>query len=171
MILAVDVAYTETSAQVAGIVFEHWNSQIFAKQYVIQIDEIADYESGQFYKRELPCIFALFSEVKEQISTIVVDGFVYLGEEQKAGLGKHLYDALTHKIPVIGVAKNPFKRTPKASELLRGESTKPLYVTSIGVSLDQAKLAISDMHGKHRIPTLLKLVDQLSRVKSLNNGS
>ncbi|MDM1757568.1 MULTISPECIES: endonuclease V [unclassified Acinetobacter] len=171
MILAIDVAYTETSAQIAGIVFEHWNSQVFTTQYVIQIDEIADYESGQFYKRELPCIFALFNQVKEQISTIVVDGFVYLGEEQKAGLGKHLYDALTHKIPVIGVAKNPFKGTPKANELLRGESTKPLYVTAIDIDLDQAKLAISEMHGKHRIPTLLKLVDQLSRVKSLNNGA
>lgn len=37
---------------------------------------------------------------------IIVDGFVHL-EDDKPGLGKHLYDALNGKVRVIGVAKNP----------------------------------------------------------------
>ena len=75
----------------------------------------------------------------------------------------YLWQSLTTKIPVIGVAKNYFKDTPKACEILRGQSLKPLYITTIGIDLEQAKQYILEMSGQHRIPTLLKLVDQKSR--------
>ena len=67
MILAIDVAYTENAAQVAGIVFESWTSSSISNHYLITIKPIADYESGQFYKRELPCILKLLDLVKETI--------------------------------------------------------------------------------------------------------
>lgn len=35
MILAIDVAYTENSAQVAGIVFESWASSVILNHYLI----------------------------------------------------------------------------------------------------------------------------------------
>ena len=163
MILAIDVAYAENSAQVAGIVFESWTASDVLNHYLITINEISDYESGQFYKRELPCILTLLGLVKEPIHMIVIDGYVYLEAQQTAGLGQHLYAALVDKIPVIGVAKNEFKGTPKEFEILRGQSTKPLYVSAIGIELTQAKKNVQTMYGKYRIPELLKQVDRLSR--------
>ena len=163
MIIAFDVAYNENFAHVAGVVFENWMSPKAAQTYTLKVQEIAEYESGQFYKRELPCLLALLQEVKEPIEIIVIDGYVTLGEDQHHGLGQYLYEALDCKIPVIGVAKNEFKGTPKYCEILRGQSQKPLYVTAIGIDLDVAKNHVENMYGKFRIPELLKEVDRLSR--------
>ncbi|WP_353165654.1 endonuclease V [Acinetobacter sp.] len=164
MILAIDVAYSETSAQVAGGVFDAWDAADLFKRYRISLDHIMDYESGQFYKRELPCIEALLAHVTEQIDTIIIDGYVYLGNEQKAGLGQYLYEALIRKVPVIGVAKNQFKGTPSNCEILRGQSIQPLYISAVGIELELAKQYVKNMHGKYRIPKLLKEVDRLSRI-------
>jgi deoxyribonuclease V len=38
-----------------------------------------------------------------------------------------------------------------------------LYVTAMGISSEEAKSLIETMHGQYRIPTMLKLVDQLSK--------
>ena len=64
---------------------------------------------------------------------------------------------------MIGVAKRSFKDTPEQCELFSGDSTKPLFVTAVGMTLGEAKAHIASMHGEHRIPTLLKRVDQLCR--------
>jgi len=96
---------------------------------------------------------------------IVIDGFVYLDGEKEAGLGKHLHDELQPKSAIIGVAKNRFKNTPESCALIRGQSSKPLYVTTIGFSLDEAKDRIASMHGEYRIPDLLKKADQLCRMR------
>lgn len=37
------------------------------------------------------------------------------------------------------------------------------FVTAVGESLSAAKAGVARMHGSHRIPTLLKAVDQLCR--------
>ncbi len=163
MIIVLDVAYTESSAHVAGVVFEDWTSNEAIQDYALSIYDFAEYESGQFYKRELPCLLALLKEVKESIDVVLIDGYVTLDEDQRKGLGLYLYEALDCKIPVIGVAKNRFKGTPKYCEILRGQSQKPLYVTAIGIDLDVAKNHVKNMYGKFRIPELLKDVDQLSR--------
>ena len=84
MILVVDVAYKDNSAQVAGVLLESWESCTSTNQYIIHIQDTAEYESGQFYKRELPCILALLDVVKENVEFIVIDGYVYLGAEQSA---------------------------------------------------------------------------------------
>lgn len=163
MILAIDVHYAENSALIAGLIFQQWDSTTPTRIYSKHIHPIADYESGNFYKRELPCILALLQDITDPIDCIVIDGYVTLGHDNKAGLGFYLWQSLTTKIPVIGVAKNYFKDTPKACEILRGQSLKPLYINTIGIDLEQAKQYILEMSGQHRIPTLLKLVDQKSR--------
>ena len=78
-------------------------------------------------------------------------------------MGKHLYDALHAKSVVIGVAKSRFKDTPTEAEIFRGRSRRALYVTAVGISAAEANGFIVRMHGEHRIPTLLKRVDQLSK--------
>ena len=163
MILAIDVQYEEDSALAAGVLFSSWGSPEPDKSVVKTIEGIEPYEAGSFYKRELPCILSLLEDIEETIEVIIVDGFVTLGKEESKGLGMHLYDSLENKIPIIGVAKRSFKGTPEQCELYSGDSAKPLFITAVGVSLEDAKSLIASMDGKHRIPTLLKRVDQLCR--------
>ena len=163
MILAIDVKYSEHHSAVAGVGFADWADDAPAVELVSFLEVPAAYQSGQFYKRELPCILKLLEEHELQPECIVVDGFVYLNGCSKPGLGRHLYDALDGKVPVIGVAKNPFKGIGPEYEVYRGTSKKPLYVTAVGIDTDKAKELIRTMHGKDRRPTLLKRVDQLCR--------
>ncbi|GLS25143.1 endonuclease V [Marinibactrum halimedae] len=163
MILAIDVQYSDHSALAAGVLFDSWVSSHPIECFIKAVPDIQPYEPGAFYKRELPCILALLEEIPDNIEVIVVDGFVTLGREKKRGLGMHLYEALDNKIAVVGVAKKAFKDTPLQAEVYRGQSNKPLFVTSVGISQQQANSAIVQMHGKHRIPTLLKKADQLCR--------
>ena len=163
MIFAVDVNYIEDKALVAGILFEYWQGSETICQITTKINNISEYEPGQFYKRELPCILEILTQLESLPEIIVVDGYVELGAEQKPGLGKHLHDAIDGKSIIIGVAKNRFEDTPVEAEVFRGGSQHPLYVTAIGISQAEAKSAIASMYGKYRIPDLLKMVDKLSK--------
>lgn len=163
MILAVDVQYAETSAVAAGVLFARWNDSRAISDRTKLIHNIAPYEPRRFYKRELPCILSLLPDIKVELETIVIDGYVTLGQHQTPGLGKHLYDKMQQKVPIVGVAKSRFKDTPAACEVLRGSSQNPLLVTAAGIPLPEAKQKITQMHGPHRIPTLLKQVDRLCR--------
>ena len=163
MIYALDVQYNgDSDGLVACIGFENWDDEkpSYAKTHFIE--KIEPYEAGSFYKRELPCLLEALKDL-DDIECVVVDGYVWLGEVGHDGLGMYLYYALAESVPIIGVAKTPFSGTPKGCEILRGESLKPLFVTSIDKELEEAKSAIFSMHGKYRIPTLLKEVDGLCR--------
>ncbi len=163
MIFATDVQYAESSALAAGLLFPHWKSDE-TNQYILKtINQIAPYEPGAFYKRELPCILSLLEDVDLNLDAIVIDGFVTLGNEEKDGLGMHLYNAIQQSTPIIGVAKKAFIGTPDLCQIFRGKSNNPLYITSVGIPLSEAKELIVQMHGVNRIPTLLKKVDQLCR--------
>ena len=168
MILAVDVDYRGDKAVAAGVVFEKWSDKESIREIVVSVPEVKEYIPGRFYQRELPCIKALLKELDTEIECIIVDGYVYLGSDDAPGLGAHLFKALEGSVTVIGVAKKPFKDTPKSAELLRGKSKRPLYVTAQGVDVAVAKQYIAKMHGKNRMPTLLKRVDQLCTKRNPN---
>lgn len=163
MILAVDVRYDSDTAHVSGVLFDQWEAASSIKVTHSVITRIETYESGRFYKRELPCILQLLNEHNLQPDVIVIDGYVYLDGYQSPGLGKHLFDSLASHTPVIGVAKTAFKGIGQEFELYRGNSKKPLFITAVGCALDEARECIKNMHGRHRIPTLLKLADRLSK--------
>ena len=161
MILAFDTYYFDNRAKTVCIAFVTWDSSAPAAMYTETLEGIADYVPGQFYKRELPCILSLLLQVPiTDVNAIIIDGYVYLDDEQMPGLGGHLYKALQAKIPVIGVAKSNFATLNKLKlRLLRGNSTNPLYITAVGVSLEAACRCITDMAGPYRMPTLLKMLD------------
>jgi len=159
-----DAAYSGDRATAAGVLFSSWIDDECDRTLTKEITGVAPYEPGSFYKRELPCLLALLSDINlDELTAIVVDGYVVLGEAQKPGLGMHLYEAIDRVLPVIGVAKNKFADTPESCEVLRGNSQSPLFVTSVGIPLEIAKANIAGMHGEHRMPTMLKKVDQLCR--------
>jgi len=163
LILSTDVQYTDNNALAAGIIFSTWDSEIPTRTVVKKIDKIEPYQPGQFYKRELPCLLALLTEVIEPLEAIIIDGYVTLGQERRPGLGMHLYESIDATIPIVGVAKKAFTETPENYKILRGNSLNPLYVSSIGIPTSEAKALVAKMHGKHRIPTMLKKADQLCR--------
>lgn len=177
-LLAIDVAYADNGATVdttvasaignnhayaAGVVFHDWSDDKPEQTCVSHITSVAKYVPGEFYKRELPCILQLLTENDLQPDCIIIDGYVYLDGSSKPGLGWHLYQALGRKVAIIGVAKSSFSAIDAAFGISRGGSIKPLYITSIGIDQTTAQASITGMHGKFRIPTLLKLVDQLCR--------
>ena len=163
MLLATDVHYTENTATAAGILFKNWDAAEASNIVTAHIPEVAEYIPGQFYKRELPCLLALLQELPTEPDCIVVDGFVYLDNAQKPGLGKYLYDALEARIPIVGVAKSAFTSTPEECGILRGESHNPLYITAAGMTLSEAKASVTQMHGAYRMPSMLKLADRVCR--------
>lgn len=113
--------------------------------------------------REWLCILKLLEYHEIRTDCIAIDGFVYLDGVGKAGLGKHLYDALEGGVNVIGVAKRPFKDISDYFAVYHCRSDRPLYVTSEGIEIDTAKKLVATMSGQFRVPTLLKRVDQACR--------
>ncbi len=164
MIVAVDVAYDEAAdtARGAGVAFARFEDAEPIGTAVVEVHGVAPYVPGSLYLRELPAIRAALARF-EGVSMVVVDGHVELGDGP--GLGAHLRAALSedgHEVTVIGVAKNAYRGAP-AVEVLRGESRRPLYVTAIGMPVEEAAANVAAMHGAHRLPTLLALADRLSR--------
>lgn len=167
MILAFDTYYYENKALTICIEFEKWSDKTFHKVHHEVLENIPDYLSGEFYKRELPCILSLFQKIhSDSIEAIIVDGYVFLDETNKYGLGGHLFESLEKKIPIIGVAKTNFGvHFPQKIEVFRGSSKNPLYVTAIGIDKNAAQQHVLEMYGEFRIPKLLKALDQLTRNK------
>ncbi len=163
MIACVDVTYRDSGAIAVCVLFHTWTDAVSAGEYVKKIDQVENYRPGEFYLRELPCILLVLEEVRAPLEAVVVDGYVWLGEERRPGLGAKLYDALGKITPVIGVAKSWFAGTTGAIAVLRGRSARPLFVTAAGMVPEKAAECIRLMHGEHRIPTLLKRADRLSR--------
>jgi deoxyribonuclease V len=148
---------------VAGVEFECWTDSESQASYISIVESVDDYTPGHFYRRELPCVLQLLSEHHLAPATVLIDGYVYLDGSSSPGLGRYLYDALGHKVMIIGVAKRPFIGIGAEYRVYRGNSSRPLYVTCAGLELSVAKQRIRSMHGNYRIPTLLKQVDQISR--------
>jgi len=165
MILAFDTYYFDQKAKTVCLEFAKWNEDKDFKIHSETIDNVEEYIPGAFYKRELPCILSLLQQIDlSTIEVIVVDGFVYLNDEEKYGLGGYLYEKLNKKIPIIGVAKTNFASIEKNKKaLFRGDSKKPLYITSIGIDLEEAYQKVESMAGDFRFPTLLKELDRLTK--------
>ncbi|WP_343747606.1 endonuclease V [Fluviicola sp.] len=165
MILAFDTFYFDNQAKTVCVTFNDWNSSLQFDVFSETIKHSAAYTPGEFYKRELPCILSLLKAMNpEQIEAIIIDGFVFLDDDYKLGLGGHLYNHLEQKIPVIGVAKTNFASIDQLKRpLLRGKSANPLYITAIGIDVDEALEKIRNLDGEFRIPTILKTLDGLTK--------
>lgn len=160
MILAIDIHYKTTYAKNVGVLF-NWQDDTPEQIIVNQRHSVEEYVPGQFYKRELPCLLDVITEVDlTLVEAIVVDGHVYIDNDFKFGLGGYLYEALNQKIPIIGVAKRAFHKNEQTSiPVLRGESLNSLYVSAIGMDKVVAAQYIKNMRGEFRMPTILQILD------------
>lgn len=165
MIYAFDTYYCNDVANTICIAFENWNSEKENNIFIEKTAITSDYESGAFYKRELPCIMSLLKKIQlKDGDMIIVDGYVTLDDHGKIGLGGYLFEALEQKYPVIGIAKNGFSAPDsRRRHIYRGESKTPLFLTTMGIDVDELVPKIKQMYGSYRIPALLKKLDQLTR--------
>ena len=165
MIIAIDVYYKNNRAKSVSIEFDNWTDEKPTQIHTVELDGIAEYVPGEFYKRELPCILKVLKKSDlSKVEAIVVDSYVQLDDDGKLGLGGYLYHHLEEKIPVIGVAKKKFHTLNKlGAVVLRGESRKPLYVTAAGMDLAEAAEKVRGMAGEYRFPELLKILDGVTK--------
>src|SRR4051794_3003946 len=163
MIVCVDVDYRATEAVTACIGFHDWADAAPAFEAVAGTEGAPpEYESGAFYRRELPYLVAALATLPASPHTVVVDGYVWLAPE-RPGLGAHLHAALGGGIEIVGVAKRNFAGAVTAIPILRGASQQPLFITATHADVPAIARSVQAMHGAHRIPTLLKRVDRLAR--------
>lgn len=161
MKLIIDVSYQSNKAKVVSGFFENWEDEQLLKMTEKIVNNIQEYIPGEFYKRELPCIIEFLNEYDlKELEFIIIDGFTFLNDDNKKGLGAYLFENLNKNIPIIGIAKTKFhNNTKNVIEIFRGESKKPLYISSIGFDVIKAAASIKKMHGNFRLPHLVKLVD------------
>ena len=170
VIVCLDVAYGAAGASASGVLFHAWTDGESAGEIVMQLGPVAEYKPGRFYRRELPCLLAVLDIVQEPLETVVVDGYVWLGDGNVPGLGACLFESLKGGTPVVGVAKSTFAGACHAIPVFRGGSRRPLLVTAAGMDPVAAARNVAAMHGRHRIPTLLKRADLLSRLGLVSAG-
>jgi deoxyribonuclease V len=161
VIASLDVGYRRDEGRAACVLFREWADALPMAELVRELAGVAAYRSGEFFRRELPCLLALLHEVEPVPSVLIVDGYVWLGPG-RAGLGARLHVALGEGPAVVGVAKTPFDGAP-CEAITRGRSRTPLFVSAAGMPVAEAARRIVSMHGPFRLPTMLRLADRLSR--------
>lgn len=165
MKLVMDVHFENGGARAAAVAFDDWAAFEPTRTFATAVHQVEKPPArGQLDLRELPCLLQLLSEHGLAPELIVINGFVYLDAQETAGLGRHLYDALGGQCPILGVSKSTMAGdTPAQFEVYREEETRPLIVTCAGLDLGAGKARLRTMHGKKRVPTLMKLATRLAK--------
>jgi deoxyribonuclease V len=157
---AVDVHYPGSGgARAALVVASDPALRTIVDERVHWLETAQPYEPGRFYTRELPAIRAVLAQAPP-LSLLVVDGFCDLDPHGRPGLGMYLHREAG--IPVIGVAKTAFHTATHAVPVVR-HGTRPLFVTSAGLTIHDAARLVAGMAGAHRLPDALRRVDALAR--------
>jgi deoxyribonuclease V len=132
---------------------------VLVDERVCWLPNVAAYQPGRFFARELPALRAVLDDVGE-LALVVIDGYVYLDLYGRAGLGAYLHVRI--HVPVIGVAKTAFRTAAHAIAVHRGTAIRPWYVTSVDIPAEQASALVTWMAGPYRLPDALRRVDALA---------
>jgi deoxyribonuclease V len=161
MFVAADVHYLPCGgARAAAVVAADPAFSRLAGDRIAVVADVAPYQPGQFYLRELPPLRAVLGGVIG-LSLLVVDGYADLDSDGRPGLGARACEEFG--VPVIGVAKAPFRTATHAIAVLRGTSARPLYVTAAAMPRADAASLVWQMAGRHRLPDALRRADTLAR--------
>ncbi len=158
--VAADVHYLPSGARAAAVMAADQSFSRLTGDRTAVVADVAPYQPGQFYLRELPPLRAVLDGVTG-LSLLVVDGYADLDPDGRPGLGARARDEFG--VPVIGVAKTPFRTAAHAIAVLRGTSARPLYVTAAGMPRADAASLVRQMAGRHRLPDALRRADTLAR--------
>lgn len=178
--IAIDTYYREDSAKTVGVIFNNWEDSSPIEIVEATSTDFGPYIPGKFYLRELPCILDLIKKIPDIMSyeVIIIDGLARLPGSWTEGLGIHLFDALSEIYPeyvlggpgpaIMGIAKSKFQGADDdngTGKVYRGEAKTPLYTNTNWHHMSTADAIenLAKMHGQYRIPTLLKLLDKLTK--------
>jgi deoxyribonuclease V len=158
---AVDVHYPLSGGARAAAVLaaDVWFARVVAER-VTTTPDVLPYRPGEFYLRELPPLRTLLASM-ELPRLVVVDGYADLDPDGTPGLGAYVHAEFG--VPVIGVAKSPFRTATHAIPVLRGASARPLLVTAAGLARADAADLVGHMAGRFRVPDALRRADALAR--------
>jgi len=158
---AVDVHYLSTGGARAAAVLaaDAAFAHVLAERSVV-VPRVAPYRPGEFYLRELPPLRAVLDGVSG-LGLLMVDGYADLDPHGRPGLGARAHAEFG--IPVIGVAKSPFRTATHAVPVVRGSSVRPLFVTAAGMPAADAAELVRRMAGRYRLPDALRRADTLAR--------
>ncbi|KQW45506.1 MULTISPECIES: hypothetical protein [unclassified Roseateles] len=163
MKLLVTVHLDGAHANVAAVAFDAWYAAEPTKTYVSRIAHVEKPVRGELDLRELPCVMQLLREHGLAPELILFEGFVHLDANETPGLGQHLFHALGSTVPVVGVSKKSLPGLSAQVEVMREEEAPPLWVTCAGIDIGAAKARLRAMHGRKRVPTLMKLAARLAK--------
>jgi len=159
--VAADVHYLPSGgARAAAVMAADAAFSCLAGERIALVPDVAPYQPGQFYLRELPPLRAALDGLPG-LRLLVIDGYADLDPGGRPGLGARAREEFG--VPVIGVAKTPFRTATHAIPVLRGTSARPLYVTAAGMPRADAADLVRHMAGEHRLPDALRRADTLAR--------
>jgi deoxyribonuclease V len=163
MKLAVCVHDHGDEAWAAAVAFDDWDAPEPSRTFTSRMDHVQKPPRGELDLRDLPCIVQLLRGHALEPDAIVINGFVHLDAAETPGLGLHLYDALGGRVAIIGVSTKQVGGLPAQFQVFREEEAPPIVVTCAGVDLGAAKARVRAMHGRRRLPTLVKLAARIAR--------
>lgn len=161
VVAAVDVHYPLSGgARAAAVLAADAAFARVVAERVTTVSDVLGYRPGEFYLRELPPLRTLLASM-DLPGLVVVDGYADLDPDGTPGLGAYVHAEFG--MPVIGVAKSPFRTATHAVPVLRGASSRPLLVTAAGLPRAEAADLVRNMAGRFRLPDALRRADALAR--------
>lgn len=163
MKLVVGVHDLDGGAIVAAVAFYEWDVAEASCTFTSRVAPVDPPVRNPRGAAELAGVLQLLREHALEPELIVIDGPVHLDAAEKPAWGRQLFDALGGRCAVIGISTRTMPGLPAQFEVWRDEEARPLIVTCIGIDLGAAKVRVRTMHGRRRVPTLMKLATRLAR--------
>lgn len=148
----------------AAVGFEDWPDAEPARTLVVRVPGVPPAKRGEPDDALAQAVLRL----REQpgvapLELVLVDGAVHLDAAETPGPGARVFQALQGAVPVIGLSKAAPRDGSTSFEVHREDEAPPLYVSAAGVDLGAAKARVRAMHGRRRLPTLLKAAARVAR--------
>jgi len=151
------------STAVAAVAFDEWDAGEASRTFACRASSVDPPVRSPRGTAELAAVLQMLREHTLEPEVIVIDGPVHLDAAEKPGWGRQLFDALGGRSAVIGISTRAVPGLPAQFEVWRDDEARPLIVTCIGLDLGAAKARVRTMHGRRRVPTLMKLAARLAR--------
>lgn len=163
MKLIVAVHLAGEGATTAGVAFDAWDAAEATRTWQSRIAHVAPPARGEPDLRVVHAVLQLFQEHRLQPELVVLDGLVHLDADDTPGPGQRLFEALGGRVPVVGVSKKGLPGLTAQFEVAREDEAPPVVVTAAGLDIGAAKARVRAMHGRKRVPTLVKLAARLAK--------
>ncbi len=163
MKLVVGVHELGGGATVAAVAFDDWDAAEASRSFTARVAPVDPPVRSPRGAAELAGVLQLLRDHALEPELIVIDGPVHLDAAEKPGWGRQLFDALGGRSAIIGMSTRTLPGLPAQFEVWRDDEARPLIVTCIGIDLGAAKVRVRTMHGRRRVPTLMKLAARLAR--------